>query len=67
MAEFCLDCWNRLMGAEDPSGKYVISKERDLCEECGERKPVIIRIKRRYIAAAWWGERIGHFGKDRKK
>lgn len=51
MAEFCLDCWNKLMGTDDPPGKYILSREPDLCEECGEWKPVIIRIKRRYIVA----------------
>lgn len=48
MAEFCLDCWNRIMGTNDPSKKYIISKEVDLCEGCGEYKPVIIRMKDRY-------------------
>ncbi len=45
MAEFCLDCWNKIMGANDPPGKSIIFREPDFCEECGELKPVIIRIK----------------------
>lgn len=24
MAEFCLDCWNKLMDSNDPPEKYVI-------------------------------------------
>ena len=58
MAEFCLDCWNKIMGAKDPPEKYIISKEVDLFEECGELKPVIIRIKWRYTAAEWFCVRV---------
>lgn len=58
MAEFCLDCWNRIVGTKDPPGKYIISREPDLCEECGQWKPVIVRVKWRYIAVEWFCERI---------
>ncbi len=58
MAEFCLDCWNKIMGTNDPAKKYLISKEPTLCEECGKWKPAIIRMKGRYIAAEWFQERI---------
>ena len=51
MAEFCLDCYNKMMGTNDPARKYHISRELDLCEECGEYKRVIICIKRRYLIA----------------
>ena len=56
MAEFCLDCWNKIMGTDDPPKKYILSRDLDLCEECGEWKPVIIRGKRRYLAAEWFRE-----------
>ena len=36
MAEFCVDCFNKMMGITDSARKYHISKELDLCEECGE-------------------------------
>ena len=36
------------MGTKDPPEKYVISKDLDLCEGCGEYKHVIIRMKDRY-------------------
>lgn len=42
MAEFCLDCWNKINGKNDPPEKYVLSKELDLCEGCGEWKNVIV-------------------------
>ena len=48
MAEFCLDCWNELNGTNDSPRKYVISRELDLCEGCGEYKHVIVRMKRYY-------------------
>jgi hypothetical protein len=47
MAEYCLECWNRINGTNDPPKKYIISKELDLCEGCGEWKNVII-IERKY-------------------
>ena len=46
MAEFCLDCWNKLNDSNFTEKEYLISREPDLCEECGEWKPVIIRVRR---------------------
>ena len=43
MAEFCLDCWNKINHRDDPASRYIISDELDLCEECGEIKHVIVR------------------------
>ena len=40
MAEFCLECWNKMNNRNDPRWKYVISLEKDLCEGCGEWKRV---------------------------
>ena len=48
MAEFCLDCWNKLNNTEDGKEKYIISKELDFCEGCGEWKHVIIMERRAY-------------------
>ena len=53
MAEFCLECWNKLMETNDPAEKYVLSKELDFCEECAQWKPVIVRIRRGYGAVQW--------------
>lgn len=47
MAEFCLDCWNKLNGTNDRKRKYIISKDLDLCEGCGKWKNVIV-IERKY-------------------
>ncbi len=49
MAEFCLECWNRINGSDDSKRKYVFSKELELCEGCGEWKKVIIRQRRFYF------------------
>ena len=53
MAEFCLECWNKIMNTNDPPQKYVLSKEADYCEECGRWKPVVIRKRRCSSVAAW--------------
>ena len=43
MAEICLECWRKLSDKREPRWKYVLSRELDLCEECGEWKRVIVR------------------------
>jgi len=45
MAEFCVDCWNKLNGKKGNPTKYVLSKEVDLCEGCGKYKRVIVRVE----------------------
>lgn len=49
MAEFCLDCWNKIMETNDPKNKFVLSRKPDFCEECRQWKPVIIRIRTGYL------------------
>ena len=46
MAEFCLACWNRLNHTESTGRDWLLSKEPDLCEGCGEWKAVIVRPRR---------------------
>ena len=53
MAEFCTDCWNKLMETNDPKKKFVLSRKPDFCEECRQWKPVIIRVKKRYLLVEW--------------
>lgn len=48
MAEFCLECWNRINETQDSPKKYIISKELDLCEGCGEWKQVVIAERKYY-------------------
>lgn len=47
MAEFCLDCWNKLNETNDSKWRYVLSWNKDLCEECAQYKRVII-VERRW-------------------
>lgn len=42
MAEFCIDCWNKINETHDPKWRYVLSWNKDLCEECGQNKRVIV-------------------------
>lgn len=45
MAEICKECYLREHGKayED---RLVMSKELDLCEWCGQMKPVVVRIRK---------------------
>ena len=58
MSEYCLDCWNEINETNDPKEKYILSKELDLCEGCGEWKPVIIRANSLYCLVEWVREMI---------
>ncbi len=42
MAEFCLDCFHQLNETNDDPEKYVLSKDLELCEGCGEWKHVVV-------------------------
>lgn len=63
MAEFCLDCLNKICDTNSDERDYIISKELYLCEECGEMKHVVIcyrggypgRILRRFN---YWIDRL---------
>lgn len=45
MAEFCLACLNRLSGTSYTEADFLLSREVDLCENCG--KMVIVVVRRR--------------------
>jgi len=42
MAEYCKDCASRILGLN--VSRAVMSKEPELCEGCGEYKPIVERI-----------------------
>lgn len=42
MAEFCLDCFNRIEGTHYK--EKDVTMEMDFCEGCGEIKPCVIRL-----------------------
>ena len=56
MAEFCVDCWNKIMDTNDPKKKFILSRELDLCEECGNYRQVIVAFRKRYLLAEWINE-----------
>jgi len=49
MAEFCLECWNKLNKKNLTKKDVHLSKEQDFCERCATWKPVIVKYKERNI------------------
>lgn len=49
MAEFCLDCWNKLMETNAPPEKYILSRHLELCKECAKQRHVIIAVRKSYM------------------
>lgn len=47
-AEICYSCWNRIKGKYDPPKKYKMSRDIELCEECGRWTQVIISERKSY-------------------
>ena len=45
MAEFCVDCWNKINETNYSAKKFIISDELDLCEGCGKITNVILMPK----------------------
>lgn len=43
MSELCLECLNKLNGKKESKWRYVISLEKDLCEECARYKRVVVK------------------------
>ena len=46
MAEFCFECLNEMLDYEEKKEDYVLSRQLDLCEGCGEMKRVVVRHRR---------------------
>ena len=55
MAEFCKDCAVKILGL--PAKSLIMSDESDpdLCEGCGEIKPVVVGLKE-----TWYERIMGH-------
>ncbi len=46
MAEYCMKCAEKHLGLSPADLKRaVMSEDSELCEGCGEYKPVVVRIK----------------------
>ena len=50
MAEFCIDCWNKMNGTDYT--ERDVRTEEDLCEGCGQWKPVIVSFREWSVADA---------------
>ena len=48
MAEFCLECFRKINGSECEKHKYVLTKELNFCEECGELKNTVFMERKCY-------------------
>jgi hypothetical protein len=46
VAEFCLDCFNKINNTNLKPSDVKISKEKDWCEECQEYKNIIVSVRR---------------------
>lgn len=53
MAEFCLDCYNKECGTQYTKKDVVISEELELCETCGQWKPVVVCFRYRGLSGLW--------------
>ena len=42
MAEICPECLKKINKDDNIKTKYIVSDYCDLCDECGEWKPVVI-------------------------
>jgi len=48
MAEFCLECINKINNKNYSERKYILSDYPDLCENCGCYKRVVIIERKAY-------------------
>ena len=50
MAEFCLECLNKISKTNYSKKDCVISKKLYFCEECNQIKKVVVRIRKPFFA-----------------
>ncbi len=46
MAEFCLDCWNRMNGTHYTEREIILTRGLELCEGCGQWKRTTVVLRR---------------------
>lgn len=48
MAEYCVDCWNKLheLVPPKPPEQLILSDTPELCEGCGKYRPTVIMERR---------------------
>ncbi len=52
MAEFCLDCMNKMDGTDYTEADVIL--ETDLCEECGQVVPCVIGFRSPVGRLLWY-------------
>ena len=52
MAEFCWECWNKVHEMDAPKRAFSLSWGKELCEECGQMKRVVVDL--RYFSFEHW-------------
>lgn len=57
MAEFCLDCFNKLHGTNYTKWDVVLSWGNDFCEECCQFKRTVVVIRDKHSLLRWF---FGH-------
>ena len=67
MAEFCLDCWNKINEIHDCKWRYTFSQDKDLCEECGQYRRVIVSERLWSRAQRALAEAIGNIQNQSEK
>ena len=48
MAEFCYECLKKVYKTDKDIKKYVLSRELNLCEECGKWKHTVVMERKAY-------------------
>ena len=48
MAEICLECLEKINEKKFRKNEYILSKDLDLCECCGEWKSVVVTTRKNY-------------------
>ena len=43
MSEYCFHCFNKINEEKESEKRYVMSRELDLCEGCGQYKRVVVK------------------------
>jgi len=66
MAEFCLDCLNRLEGTCYTKWDVIRSWRKEICEGCGQTRRTVICLRRRTIQQQYLGLYDDNHRKSRK-
>lgn len=60
MAEFCKDCLLEMMDVDLKKNKIILSDDDDICEGCGNIKPVVVEIISKNPIKRWIKKHRGY-------